>query len=94
MNAVIIFDVGDSSRTPQIRERMRASGYFFTWIVESDNTRTLYNLPANMLWKPNCEGPQAISDLTNIVQSLGTTLDRCIVLNSTPWFGIVGIPNF
>ena len=96
MNCVIIFDVSNN-QTSQTRERMRAMGYYTAWVANSasPNKRTI-NLPHNTVWRPNIEPSQALSDINVIVSQLnqnlpGTTLLRCIVLNSTPWFAIDGI---
>jgi len=91
MNAVIIFDVSD--RRVEIIESMKNLGYSITWI--NPGTNILYNLPSNVVWKPNAELNTALNELKNVISILHRAdspieLLRCIILNSTPWDGIGG----
>lgn len=99
MNSVIIFDV--DAHQGNIREGLRARGYHITWSVidpANANNKKTYNLPSNTAWKPNIESAQAIQDLNDVINQLNISLSpsirllRCIVLNSTPWSGIIGEP--
>lgn len=97
MNSVIIFDVPNAASS-RVRERMRAEGYYTSWsVTNADGQRKIYSLPSNTVWKPNTESDKALNDIKRIVEQVklevpGTELLRCIVLNSTPWNGIVGTP--
>jgi hypothetical protein len=96
MNSVVIFDISAPSNQV-IKEGMRARGYYFRWGREDDPNR-LYNLPNNIVWKPNTEPAQALSDLNQVIAQVNVgspnpiRLLRCIILNSTPWHGIEGEP--
>jgi len=89
MNAVVIFDVNNPK---QVRELMRAQGYATTWSSGEGEEKKIFNLPSNVVWKPNTELQKAYNDLVSIVAISGNKLERCMVLNSTPWFGVVGFP--
>jgi len=98
MNAVVIFDV--SLNTNSVKERMRAKGYYFSWMaeVQGQTEKKEFHLPSNIVWKPNIEAQEALDDLKQVIQALNSNstptntikLLRCIILNSTPWFGMVG----
>lgn len=94
MNSVIIFDVSDDA-TKSVREGMRAKGYYFSWGTQ-ENLNMQFNLPFNVVWKPNTESQDALNDLESVISQINTAsgktikLERCVVLNSTPWRAIVG----
>lgn len=90
MNSVIVFDSTSPINTQKIRNAMLARGYYNSWSVPINNVPTIYRLPHNMVWKPNTESKSAIEDLSLVSGSLGLIVERCIVLNSTPWNGIPG----
>ena len=97
MNAVIIFDVSNNANDHVVIS-MKQKGYFATW--NSNNNTNLFNLPHNVVWRPNTEFNQALSDLNQAILEVNSTpfgkqqiqLQRCLVLNATPWFAIPGQP--
>lgn len=99
MNSVITFDVTNNQEF-LIREQMRASGYFISWVSGEGADKKTINLPHNVVWKPNTESSQALIDLKDAIdlinQNRGANnkieLLRCIILNSTPWRAIYGAP--
>jgi hypothetical protein len=76
---------------------MQQKGYHKNWTSNSK----VVNLPRNVVWKPNVESAQALTDIKQAIidfnatlatGSTKVTLDRCLVLNSTPWQAIYGTP--
>ena len=99
MNAVITFDLSEPEVVEIVRQRLRVKGYNVFWSVTTNNVTTPYSLPHNMIWKQNVDLLVAKNDLIAEVEFLQTSrpnlrLLRCIVLNSTPWSGINGVPVF
>lgn len=100
MNSVIVFDITHPERIHEIKNEMMNLGYYVVWnSINSDGSRTTYNLPHNMIWRQETDGSRAIADLQAVITSINNRstrppfqLLRCIVLNSTPWFGVVGSP--
>ncbi len=103
MNAVIIFDVSHGA-TAVVRENLQRNGYFNYWTIpnpQQPNAVVVYNLPHNMVWKKDVEANQAMADIQAVIVNVNAfraastqpllTLERCIVLNSTPWSGIPGV---
>lgn len=97
MNAVVIFDVDKEQDV--VIQKLIAMGYHKSWaVLNSNNTpNKVYNLPHNVVWKPNIESKDAMSDLEfaidqiNVNKVRGIVLLRCVILNSTPWLGIEGV---
>lgn len=97
MNSVIIFDASNG-KTGKVRERLRAKGYAISWYIDGSIDKTMYYLPLNAVWKPGKEAKEALADIHEIISELNTAgenvkLERCIILNSTPWGGIIGSPS-
>jgi hypothetical protein len=103
MNAVIIFDLNDISNNHAVIQNMMNRGYLTKWVKQQGDADKYY-LPSNMVWKPNTELDAAKVDLDSVIEILNLqphlppnqrtsiSLSRCIVLSSTPWIGIPGIP--
>lgn len=92
MNSVIIFDV--SSFREEVIRMMHAKGYYKDWNASEKR----YFLPENIVWKPNTESQQAMNDLESVIEQINSygkkcELLRCVVLNSSPWKAIVGVPT-
>jgi hypothetical protein len=87
MNAVLIFDV-PADRLNEVRNGLKTMGYYDSWMANDQG----YYLPSNSMWKPNCELPQAKSDLVSLTTARGIQLVRCIVLSVNPWQAIQGAP--
>ena len=89
MNSVIIFDIVPESAMVYVIRSMAMRGYHKSW---GSNAETIH-LPHNVLWKSNTSQQQALDDLNLSVSIVNVlhpcTLQRCIVLNSTPWKSIV-----
>ena len=88
MQALIIFDVNQGENA--IKTEMIRLGYFTRW-VWNDIT---YNLPHNVVWKPEMELKIAQENLNRVIDQLNTTptfsvnritLLRCLVVSSTTW---------
>lgn len=91
MNACVIFDV--SVRQMDVKAALKQMGYWASW----SGAGTIYNLPSNSLWKPNCELKQAKNDIQSIIANLNLgnpvnpiVLQRCVVLQVNPWEGFPG----
>ena len=90
MNSFIIFDV--NSRTDELKALLRTRGYYTQWAA-SGNT---FNLPANSMWKLNCELSQAKSEIQSAINSINANggepiiLLRLIIVSNNPWDGITG----
>jgi hypothetical protein len=78
MNAVIIFDVNNSH--DKVVQHMMRMGYHRTWM----SAEKLFNLPHNMLWKPNTEIQTAKQDLQNVIAFLNNPSQ--LPLNQPPLF--------
>ncbi len=99
MNSVITFDVS-SNLENLVREQMRATGYYIAWDSTSTPDKKTIYLPHNMVWKPNTESQQALSDIQQAIAIINQRraagdqirLLRCVILNSTPWRAVYGEP--
>jgi|GEM_PF-1853960 len=98
MNSVIIFDVSNNQES-LVREQIRATGYYVSWVSGEGAEKKTINLPHNVVWKPNTETAQALSDIQQAISLINQrrgadqiSLLRCIILNSTPWRAIYGTP--
>ncbi|MFZ6024242.1 MAG: hypothetical protein ACOYVG_07270 [Bacteroidota bacterium] len=91
MNAFVVFDVSD--KLAEVKAGLKQKGYWSSWIAKSGT----YYLPANSMWKPDCDLQQAKKDVEDVVRRVTgngsmISLQRCIVLSVNPWEGIVGMP--
>lgn len=96
MNAVIIFEVSGNDQL-LVKSRMLQAGYHSTW----KSGGISFNIPSNIVWRPDKDLQQALNDLTNTISVInserGSTLNpiqllRCLVLSAIPWMGIEGTP--
>jgi len=56
MNALLVFDI--SGRDADVKFALRGLGYYSSWSAAG----IIYNLPKNVMWKPNIELPIANSN--------------------------------
>lgn len=89
MNAVIIYEIANNP--DKLKNAMKAIGYFDIWM--SGGKR--YHLPSNTVWKPDTTLEQAYADIRQEITKINTpanlnptTLDKCIVLSSSPFVGL------
>ncbi len=67
MNAVIIFDVSDNA-TAMVIQKMGTLGYYKNWVANG----VTYNLPSNIIWKPNTEHQLAYNQLVQVIAQINS----------------------
>jgi hypothetical protein len=84
MGAVVAYDV--SGRQTEVKNEMLQRGYLDFW-TNTDNGTTCY-LPHSTLWKAGISLEAALADIKAAAAAQRVSLERAIVVQSSPWAGI------